>query len=50
MIDLFSIDAYESADSRRLSPNVDQVSIECQPSINWDVDQVPVKMFTKGIN
>ena len=50
MIDLFSIDAYESAVSRRLSPNVDQVSIECQPSINLDVDQVPIKMLTKGIN
>ena len=49
IIDLFSIDAYKSADSQRLSPNVDEVSIKCQPSINWNVDQVLIKMLTRGI-
>ena len=34
----------------RLLIDCDQVLIEQQPSNDWGVDRVPIKMSTKGIN
>lgn len=36
--------------SASYEPTVYQVSIECQPSVNWEVGQAPIKMLIEGID
>jgi len=41
---------HESVDIQLTQPTVEQVAIQCQPSIDLDVNQVSIKMSIKGID